>query len=500
MRLKTILQLICIISLLTWICNIRSYAEEPQFKSNFKSTNQEALNKWNKKIDEIVEPAFKSKRVMGMVIGIWDGNSASYFGYGKIDLKGEAVPDEKTIFEIGSITKVFTSLLLAKRIIDNKVTLNDPVEKLLPKYFKIPQKQEKQITLLHLATHFSGLPKVPSNMRPKHVTNPYKNYTAYNLREFLTSYQLPREPGEKWEYSNLGVGLLGFSLGAQSGTTYRRLIFKEITGPMELKDTRFQLNEEQSTRFAKGFTADLEKADHWDFDVLAPAGGLRSTASDMLRFATTLLKDNGQFSTVMQMTTKSYGKTEIPDNDMGLGWLIAKKQGHEVFWHNGGTGGFSSFLAINKEKNIAVIVLSNTATTHSGVVDDIGGSILKCLLGLPYETPKWPIEADIKDDNIDKYTGDYELISSKDVQGKPEDADKIVFNVKRKGNRLVIHTDKKVKISLYPQSENVFFAKIVPMTVTFSEDTKEKTILMNISSHGEESAWRRISPGREIKR
>lgn len=490
---KILLYLVLNIFLFSFVfSNKTNGVETSHYKTYVSSTCQASILKLKPKVDEIVDPAFRSERIVGIIIGIWDGKDISFFGYGKTDLKGEKVPDENTVFEIGSITKVFTSLLLAKRVTENSVSINDPVSKLLPKYFRIPKKEEKEITLLHLSTHFSGLPRVPSNMGLKYSTNPYKEYSAYNMREFLSAYQLPREPGEKWEYSNLGVGLLGYSLGVKTGRPYKRLISTEITKPLNMKDTCFNLNPEQSSRFAQGYTADLNKTGHWDFDVMAPAGGLRSTASDMLKFATAFLRDDGPLQRAMVITIKHYTKTEIPDNDMGLGWLIMKKNGYEIPWHNGGTGGFSSFLAINKQKNIAVVVLSNTATSHSGVIDDIAGATIKYLLGIPYDPPKWKIEKKIKDGIIDGYAGNYELVSSQDSQGKQEKTEKTIINVKKAGNRLILHMDKKVKIMIYPESESIFFAKVLPMDIKFSRHTTDNTIQMNISSQGENSFWRKI--------
>ena len=460
--------------------------------------NQESLLKWKPKIDEIVHSAFESERTAGIVVGAAEGNSKFFIGYGSTNLRGGKIPDENTIFEIGSVTKVFTGIMLAKKVLEHKVALDDPVRKLLPAYFRIPKLGDREITLLDLSTHYSGLPRIPTNMNLEYIVNPYKNYTGYKMREFLAGYQLPREPGAVWEYSNLGVGLLGYVLGVKSNTTYKRMVLSEICGPLKLKDTRFRLNEEQLSRFAQGYSANLEKTAHWDFDVIAPAGGLRSTAADMLKFAAANLKDNGTLSQAMAMAARPYRKSGLPDNDMGLGWIIMHKGGFDILWHNGGTGGFSSFVAVNKAKNIALVVLSNTSAAASGVVDDIAGSIMKCLLGMPYEIPKWPKEIKIDPKLLDTYTGNYELTSKGD-QPLSGTTEKARLALTHEANRIIFSQDRKVIYKVYPESETHFFAKAVPLTVAFSKGKTDLAVRMTIRADKEESEWRQ-TPAPQEKR
>jgi CubicO group peptidase (beta-lactamase class C family) len=458
--------------------------------------NQESMLKWKPKIDEIIRPAFESERTAGIVVGVAEGNSTFFIGYGSTNLRGGQTPGENTIFEIGSVTKVFTGLMLAKKVLEHKVALDDPVRKLLPAYFRIPKFGDREITLLDLSTHYSGLPRVPTNMNLESLVNPYKNYTGYKMREFLVGYQLPREPGTVWEYSNLGAGLLGYALGVKSNTPYKRMVLSEICGPLKLKDTRFRLNEEQLSRFAQGYNADLEKTAHWDFDVIAPAGGLRSTAADMLKLASAHLKNNGPLPQAMAIATRPYRKSGLPDNDMGLGWIIMHKGGFDILWHNGGTGGFSSFVAINKAKNIALVVLSNTMAATSGVVDDIAGSIMKCLLGIPYEIPKWPKEVKIDQNLLDTYTGNYDL-TSKGEQPSSGENEKARFTLTREANRIVFSQNRKVIYKVYPESETRFFAKLIPLTVTFSKGKTDRAVRMTIRVDKEESEWRQIPAPQE---
>jgi len=148
--------------------------------------------------------------------------------YGTLE-KGHMGPlNGDTIFEIGSISKVFTSLLLADMVNRKEVALDDPAAKYLPEHVRMPERSGKAITLLDLSTHRSGLPRVPGNLNPKDPTNPYADYSVDDLYQFLSGYTLPRDPGSEVEYSNLGGGLLGHILAHRAGTDYESLIRSRI--------------------------------------------------------------------------------------------------------------------------------------------------------------------------------------------------------------------------------------------------------------------------------
>ena len=189
-----------------------------------------------------------------------------------------------TIFEIGSATKVFTSLLLADMVQRGEVALNDPVAKFLPAGVSVPERNGRQITLVDLATHTSGLPRLPANLNPKDPNNPYADYTPEQLYQFLSSYQLPRDIGAQYEYSNLGGGLLGFALARRAGMSYEALVKSRICDPLGMKDTGITLTPEMKARFAVGHDQGLARVENWDLPTLAGAGALRSTANDLLAF------------------------------------------------------------------------------------------------------------------------------------------------------------------------------------------------------------------------
>ena len=225
-----------------------------------------------------------AKQSVGLVVGIIDQKGRRIISAGSLDQNDKRLLNGDTVFEIGSITKVFTSLVLTDMVQRGEVALSDPIGKYLPKDLKTPERGGKAITLLDLSTHFSGLPRLPGNLAPRNPTDPYADYSVENLYQFLTGYTLPRDPGEKWEYSNLGSGLLGHLLSLRAGSSYEAVVHSRITAPLRMKDTAVTLSPEMKARLAVGHNNNLAAVPNWNFQSLAGAGALRSTANDMLTF------------------------------------------------------------------------------------------------------------------------------------------------------------------------------------------------------------------------
>lgn len=214
---------------------------------------------------------------VGIVVGAVDPNGTSYYCYGTYTNQGRHTVGPDTIYEIGSITKVFTSILLADCVERGTVRLDDPVAKRLPSHVKMPTRNGKQITLEHLATHRSGLPRMPMNFEPKDAANPYADYTAERLYAFLAKCELEHDVGSKYLYSNLAVGLLGNALSNACGQPYEELVVQRICKPLGMNDTGITLSKEQWQRMAKGHSGRKE-AKNWDITGMAGAGALRSSA------------------------------------------------------------------------------------------------------------------------------------------------------------------------------------------------------------------------------
>ena len=217
--------------------------------------------------------ADSGKHGSGIVVGLLDAR-----GTRRIVAVGV---DGSQVFEIGSITKAFTASLLADMAARGEVRLDDPVAKYLPPSAHVPSRNGKQITLVDLATQSSGLPRLPTNLAPRNPANPYADYSVEQLYAFLSGYELPRDVGATYEYSNLGMGLLGHALALKAGTSYENLVNRRLLTPLGMRETAITLSPALRARLAPGHDGEGNVVPNWDLPTLAGAGAVRSTAFDM---------------------------------------------------------------------------------------------------------------------------------------------------------------------------------------------------------------------------
>lgn len=320
----------------------------------------------------LIRERVESGRNPGIVVGLLDEGGTRVVAYGSSGVTGLAL-DRRTLFEIGSVTKTFTTSLLAEMVARGEVRLDEPVAELLPDSVRVPSYRGRQITLLDLATHTSGLPRIPTNLAPQDPEDPWADYTVSDLYQFLNSYQLQRAPGSKVEYSNIGLGLLGYALALRGGKPFEELLRERILAPLGLDDTRVTLSPAQERRLAQGHDEDGKAVEHWHIPTLPGAGALRSDVDDLFRYLSAHLGlSGGDLIPVLARTHQTY--TQLDDTlAVALGWLVNRSDPDRPFWyHNGETGGFHSFVAFEPAGRRAVIVLSNGANS----IDDIGFRIL----------------------------------------------------------------------------------------------------------------------------
>jgi CubicO group peptidase (beta-lactamase class C family) len=300
----------------------------------------------------------RDKKAKGIVVGLIDAD-----GRRRIVAHGDVRPD--SIFEVGSITKVFTALVLADMVQRAEVRLSDPVEKYLPEGVRMPRRG-RDITLEDLATHMSGLPRLPTNVSPPNMADPYAAYTADGLYDFLRTYELTRDPGVKWEYSNVGSGLLGHVLARRAGADFESLVRLRICGPLDMMNTWVRLPRHLEERMTTGHSVQLLPVQAWNWDVLAGAGALRSDAADMLEFLAAAIghKPSGLAPALAAMVSVRHPVT----GDMGqaIGWNTVRRPAGEIFLKDGGTYGASTVIAFDPRRRTGVVVLSNA---FGGVVD-----------------------------------------------------------------------------------------------------------------------------------
>ena len=445
--------------------------------------------------DEIREILVKridqQKQAVGIVVGVIEPDGRRVVAWGNLANSDPRTLDGDTIFEIGSITKVFTSLVLADMVNRKEVTLDDPAAKYLPEHVKMPERNGKSITLHDLSTHTSGLPRLPSNLKLKDPRNPYADYSVDDLHEFLSGYTLPRDPGSEFEYSNLGGGLLGHLLAYRAGTDYERLIGTRITRSLSMPDTAITLSSSMKQRMATGHSAMLAPVANWDLPTLAGAGALRSSANDMLTFLEAFL---GYRESPLAPAMKAMLEVRRPagQTNIGLGWLILSVDGREIAWHNGGTGGFRSFVGYDPKERIGVVVLSN-----AGGVDDIGFHLLNPKLPLanpePPKPPKQHTEIPIDPKFLDNYTGRYQVTPN------------LIFEITRDGDRLFAQGFAQVphngpgdptalpKFELFAEGEKNFFARVADNQFTFETGPEGRATSLILHRAGRDMPAARLS-------
>jgi serine-type D-Ala-D-Ala carboxypeptidase/endopeptidase len=310
---------------------------------------------------------------VGIVVGIVTPCGKEYYSHGMTALSDGQEVNEDTVFEIGSVTKTFTALLLAKMAEEGKVASGDYIEKYLPENVTTPTFLDQSIRMVDLATHTSGLPSLPPNLRPTDEMNPYADYTVENMYAALEEYTLTRKPGSVYEYSNWGMGLLGHILTLQSGISYEELVITRITDELGMPDTRITLTPRMQEHLAKGYR-DKVPFPLWDLPTLAGAGALRSTALDMLTYlAANMGLQESRLYSAMQVTHQFRHVVDPGKMQIGLGWhILTLDDGQKVIEHHGGTGGFASYVGFIKEKQTGAVVLTNTYLD----IDYIGHELL----------------------------------------------------------------------------------------------------------------------------
>jgi CubicO group peptidase (beta-lactamase class C family) len=403
-------------------------------------------------IRSFMQAAIDSKKAAGLVVGISDSKGHRIFTAGS---SGTARPlDDRTIFEIGSFTKVFTGTLLSSMIASGDVALDDPVAKFLPKSVKMPAWNGQQIKLLDLATQSSGLPRLPGNLNPADQADPYADYTTANLYTFLSGYTLPRAPGAKYEYSNLGMGLLGHALALKAGSSYESVLTKRILTPLGLKDTRITLTPDQQARFAVGHGADGSPVKPWALPTLAGAGALRSTANDLLTFVDASLANGSTPMDKVLAGARRIARTgKSGEPDLGLAWHHIHDPAGEIVWHNGATGGFSSYVALDSVAHRGIVVLANTTAPAS---DDIGIHILMEDRWNAQQAATKRTEVTVPPAILATYVGEYQLT--------PAFAIVVTLN----GASLFAQPTNQPAVELFAQSPTRFFLKVVDAQVEFT--------------------------------
>jgi len=327
---------------------------------------------WQARVDSVVKGYLTNPGNCGISIAVYQNKKVQYYNYGEVKKGSKQLPNHKTIYEIGSVSKTFTGILFAQAIYDKKLNLNDQVKNHLGEGFDNLGYKDKPIQLVHLANHTGRIHRIPFNLmaQPNYdANNPYKNYNKDMIYAYMKLMKPDTFPGVKNEYSNLGMALLGIIEEKAYGKSFEELITQYICKPLEMNDTKITVTD--TARFAKGYDDKGNLTPYWDLGDLSGAGGIRSTTEDMMKYARANLEETNLAMKLAHQSTFNDRK-----NNVALAWhLTTTKKGNELIWHNGRTAGFSSFCGLIKSKDVAVVVLGNSGNP----VDQIAIGILKLL-------------------------------------------------------------------------------------------------------------------------
>ncbi len=390
----------------------------------------------------------RARQSLGMVSCQFDAGQYRIATYGRSGAPNDRPLDGDTVFEIGSITKVFTALLLAEMVTRGELALDDPVSKYLPARVRMPTRNGKQITLLDLATYTSGLPRMPTGI-PLDGDNPFAAYTVDQLYEFLAHHALRFDPGARYVYANLGFGLLGHVLALRADTSYEDLVVSRICAPLWMNDTRISLTASMRERLAAGHLSNLKPASNWDFPTLPGTGALRSTANDLLKFmrATCLGGGDARLRPAIELLLQTRRPGGASNTEVGLGWFIRSGDNDEIVWKDGMTGGYASFVGFSSQLRSGAIVLSNAANG----INDIGLE----LTNPANRIAQYPPEVTVDPALLASYEGNYQM------------APRFHLAIRAEAGRLYVRATGQREYELFAEADNRFFMRFVDAQATF---------------------------------
>jgi CubicO group peptidase (beta-lactamase class C family) len=404
----------------------------------------------------LVRRVDQQKWATGIVVGIVTPEGRRIVAYGTTTKGGRQKVGRDTVFDVGSLTKVFTALALADMAQHGKVALDDPAAKFLPPGTVLPHDDARQITLADLATHTSGLPLRPDNLVSRDPDNKYAGYSETLLLQFLAHYTPKTAIGSTYDYSNVGYGLLGTVLAHRAGTSYATLIDRHIARPLGLRDTRLDLTPSMRRRLATGYSGELQPLPHGDMGVLESAGGLRSTANDLMTFLDAAL---GLHPSPLTPAFAALTKTRRPGGmqpatEIALAWNILADNGREIVWKNGSVGGFRAFMGYDAAHKIGVVALANALTSVGA--DDIGLNILGASFPVDTHIPRTHTAVAIDPALLSGYVGHYRY-SPTDLVGIVNDGGHLFVELQPGGD----------KLELFPEGPRDFFLKVMDVQITF---------------------------------
>lgn len=413
----------------------------------------------------------------GFVLAEVEGKTVTFASAGPAAPRA-GLTAEDTLFEIGSITKVITSLLLAQTVLEGRASLDDPIAQHLPRELPLAP-GTAALTLGQLATHTSGLPRLPTNFRPANPADPYADYDLGKLYAFLRDYR-PLEPAPRpAAYSNLGFGLLGHLLERIHGRTYAELLAQRITGPLGLRDTVITPDADQRTRLATPHSGSVA-VPAWQLGALTGAGAIRSTAADLARLAQALLApERGPLTDAWAFIREPRAPFGDGPARIGLGILLERRGDDLVFSHSGGTGGFRTYLELVPERHRAtVLLLNNDAPEPAAVV----ASVRRAATAAPAHDPRTRAETPLPAEALAAYEGVYAIGAGGRFTVVVDEAGRLRARLSGQGF-----------LPLYHAGQDRFFARAVAAEFQFQRDSAGAVSALTLHQNGKEVPARRAA-------
>ena len=412
----------------------------------------------------------------GIVVGISSPQGRQIVSYGTLSVQDRRKVDGTTVFEIASLTKVFTSLMLADMAARKQVTLDAPVATCLPAGVRVPEHGGKQITFVDLATHSSGLPLRPSNLASQTALNKYAGYTVEQLYQGLADFKLTRDPGSAFEYSNWGFGLLGNALGHCADKSYAALLNERVIGPLRMRDTMFVPSSALRSRLATPYDDKRQPVPNETTGALDAAGGLYSTVDDLLNFIELFLGRGPQpLVTAGATMLEPRRPGDGPDTRMGLGWRVTASRDITTIWSSGRADGYRSFMALDPRQRVAVVALTNGATNVG--VDDIGWHVLDPSVALIKQHPRIAVSADV----LECYVGRYKF------------DDGVVMTVVRHEDHLVVQMTGQGPSAIFASGPREFFPEDIEAQFVFAESGTAPAQSLVLNQDGQTYKAQRIA-------
>jgi len=425
----------------------------------------------------LAERIDQKQQSVGIVVGIIEDRGERILAQGALNQGDPRSLSGNTTFEIGGLTSIFTSLLLADMSRKGEVTMSDPVTKYLPPDVKIPNQRGQQITLADLATHTAGLPLMPSNFHPKNPANPYADYTEADLFQSLANTQLNGRLGLDYAYSNVGMALLASALSRRAGQSYEMLLKTRFFAPLGMNNTAVSTTPEMKAQFAVGHNTYLQPVGYWDPGGMAGAVGIKSTAQDLLTFIEAVL---GYRQTALAPSMAAMLSLRRPTRyaglELALGWHVLATSTTQIIWDNGGTGGFRAFMGFAPSRKVGIVVLSNTDGTNG--IEDFA---LRLFTPTPPELLAQREHVEIKIDPrlFQNYVGVYQL------------ADGMQLIISQAGDHLVAQLGQQ-KFMLAAESTKDFFVQNVEGQMTFVTDRTGNAYMLVLHQAGTDMPAKRL--------